>query len=77
MADPLSYKSKGITHRTPRDRARAHGTKVPPLPSAAGYCPTHGMAHEGGVCKTGSDPAEPASKGGSAKLPKQRAPFKF
>lgn len=80
MADPINYRKGGITHRTPRDRARAHGTKLPPLPQSSGYCGPHGMPHTNGTCKTNDVDAEAEAvsrSGGAEKAPVTIKPFKL
>lgn len=77
--DPLKYKSSGYPARTSRDRARAHGTKVPPQPQVNDYCPVHGMPHAG-VCNTSAPDAMATSiseQGGTSKLPVNIKPFKL
>lgn len=80
MSDPLSYKRSGITHRTSRDRARAHGAKVGALPQAAGYCSVHGMPHLDGRCATNQVDAEAeevSRSGGANKAARTLTPFKL
>lgn len=77
--DPLSFKKTGYPHRTSRDRARAHGTKVGPLPQVVGYCPTHGMPHPGACNTAAPDAAATAvsESGGSATRTPNISPFKL
>lgn len=77
--DPLKFKSSGYPSRTSRDRARAHGTKVPPRPQVNDYCPIHGSPHPGACNAMAPDAAASAisEQGGSAKLPVNIKPFKL
>lgn len=77
MADPLKPRTSGVTHRTSRERARAHGTKVPATPSAGDYCGLHGYPKSAGSCAKPTDSAAVASTGGNAKLPSMKPPFKM
>lgn len=80
MADPLKYKRSGLPHRTARDRARAWGAKVPPLPSAQGFCPTHGLVHGDGKCNTAAVDADAEAvsrSGGTSNPPRTLTPFKL